>query len=97
MLRFRARALLLAGLLALAGAARPAAATAADPATRRFGPITVLGNARTATGLILRELGFRAGDPWDASAVDRAWDHLEDLGSFAFVSSSEMSTKASCR
>jgi len=87
MLRFRVRALLLAGLLVCAGAARPTAAADAD--ARRVGPITVQGNTRTVTELILRELGFREGDPWDAGAVDRAWDHLEDLGDFAFVDISE--------
>ena len=89
MLRFRAHALLLAGLLVLAGAGRPATVVAADPVVRRFGPISVQGNTRTATGLILRELGFHEGDPWDAGAVDRAWDRLEDLGDFAFVDFSE--------
>ena len=52
---------------------------------RVFGPITVQGNSRTSTGLILRELGIREGDPYDSGVVQRAWDHLEDLGYFAYV------------
>ncbi len=50
-----------------------------------FGPITVEGNTTTRTDLILHELGFAEGDPFDFAALDAAWEHLEDLGWFAFV------------
>jgi outer membrane protein assembly factor BamA len=50
-----------------------------------FGPVTVEGNTTTRTDLILHELGFAEGDPFDFAALDAAWERLEDLGWFAFV------------
>ncbi|MBU0741794.1 BamA/TamA family outer membrane protein [bacterium] len=50
-----------------------------------FGPITVEGNTATRTDLILHELGFAEGDPFDFALLDASWEHLEDLGWFAFV------------
>ncbi len=47
--------------------------------------IIVEGNTRTDTGVILRELGFAVGDPFDYEQLDQAWDTLEDIGYFAFV------------
>lgn len=74
------------GAPSAAASPAPASPTAAParPA-RTFGPIEVDGNQRTATKLILRELGFREGDPYDAKLVQKAWDRLEDIGYFAFV------------
>jgi len=50
-----------------------------------FGPISVEGNTSTRTDLILHELGFAQGDTFDFKALDASWEHLEDLGWFAFV------------
>jgi len=50
-----------------------------------FGPVTVEGNTSTRTDLILHEIGFAEGDPFDFAALDASWEHLEDLGWFAFV------------
>jgi outer membrane protein assembly factor BamA len=50
-----------------------------------LGEIIVEGNERTDTGVILRELGFEVGDPFDYELLDQAWDRLEDIGYFAFV------------
>jgi outer membrane protein assembly factor BamA len=64
------------------------AALAQDAPTRDapvFGAITVEGNTSTQSALILHELGFAEGDPFDFGVLDRAWEHLEDLGWFAYV------------
>ncbi len=50
-----------------------------------IGPITIEGNSSTATSLILLEMFFHEGDPLDFDQVDATWEHLEDLGWFAFV------------
>ncbi len=50
-----------------------------------FGTIAVEGNTSTRTDLILHELGFSEGEPFDFAALDASWEHLEDLGWFAFV------------
>ena len=70
---------------ALALAALLAASPAGAFTDAVFGPITVTGNSSTHTGLILHELDFAEGDPFDFAALDAAWEHLEDLGWFAFV------------
>lgn len=72
-----------AATLALACLLAPAGAGAFENAV--FGEITVVGNASTRTDLILHELGFAEGDPFDFAALDAAWEHLEDLNWFAFV------------
>jgi len=61
----------------------PHAAAAFENAT--FGPVAVEGNTSTRTDLILHELGFAEGDPFDFAVLDASWEHLEDLGWFAFV------------
>jgi len=62
-----------------------AVAAPMDFSDQVFGPITVEGNTSTSTDLILKETLFRTGDPFDFDAVDDTWEHLEDLGWFAFV------------
>ncbi len=62
-----------------------AATQATAPPARVFGSIEVAGNTRTAAAVILRELGFAAGEPFAPKKVELAWDRLEDLGAFAFV------------
>lgn len=62
----------------------PAAANDYFP-DQTVGPISVEGNTSTRTDLILKELPLREGDPLDYDLVDAAWEHLEDLGWFAFV------------
>ena len=47
--------------------------------------IVIEGNTRTDTGLILRELDLTIGQTFNYEQMDAAWDHLEDLGHFAFV------------
>jgi len=50
-----------------------------------LGEIAIEGNTRTDTDLILRELGLMIGQPFTYEDMDPLWDHLEDLGHFAFV------------
>ncbi len=77
----------IAAALALAAAA--SLASAAEPfggfGPKRFGPIAIEGNSSTRTDLILHELHFAEGDSFRLDLLDRAWEHLEDLGWFAFV------------
>ncbi|HPF34690.1 BamA/TamA family outer membrane protein [bacterium] len=75
--------LLTALLAALPAAAQwPAEAWAED---QTFGDITIRGNASTSAWLIRNELLFASGDAFDMDLVDATWEHLEDLGWFAFV------------
>lgn len=53
-----------------------------DPILTR---IVIEGNTRTDTGYILRELGLETGEPISRERLDEVWDHLEDLGCFAYV------------
>jgi len=80
------------GLIAVLGAVLflgPAAAAAEDNpfsfGAHLFGPIAVEGNTTTRTDLILHELSFAPGDSFDIDLIDESWEHLEDLGWFAFV------------
>ncbi|HPF70889.1 MAG TPA: POTRA domain-containing protein, partial [Candidatus Krumholzibacteria bacterium] len=78
---------LLAALLLIA--AFPAAAAddeaSADDDVPRLAAIEIEGNTHTDTGLILREMGLEIGQPFTYDDMDPVWDHLEDLGYFAFV------------
>jgi outer membrane protein assembly factor BamA len=60
-------------------------AAGAAGAQTHFGPITVEGNSVTASSLILHELPFAEGDAFSFELLDKAWEHLEDLGWFAYV------------
>ncbi len=71
----------LTGLLA----ATMAVAEPMDFSHQVFGPLIVEGNTSTSTALILKETLFQAGDSFDFDLVDMTWEHLEDLGWFAFV------------
>ncbi|NTU59992.1 MAG: outer membrane protein assembly factor BamA [Deltaproteobacteria bacterium] len=51
----------------------------------RFGKIVVSGNARTRTGVILREVTFKEGDPWNAQEVVLSRQKLFRLGFFQKV------------
>lgn len=86
----RPRPILIPALLAaalLTAAALPSSCPASDFVFGRgvFGPVTVEGNTSTRTDLILHELSFAPGDSFDIDVIDAAWEHLEDLGWFAFV------------
>ncbi|MCP4573845.1 MAG: BamA/TamA family outer membrane protein [bacterium] len=50
-----------------------------------LGEIVLEGNTRTDTDLILREMGLTLGQPFAYEDLDPVWDHLEDIGWFAFV------------
>lgn len=50
-----------------------------------LGEILIEGNERTDADLILREMGLEVGRPFAYEDMDAVWDHLEDLGYFAFV------------
>jgi outer membrane protein assembly factor BamA len=50
-----------------------------------LGEILLEGNERTDDDLILREMGLHLGQPFTYEDMDTVWDHLEDLGHFAFV------------
>lgn len=54
-------------------------------ASTHLGKIVIEGNTRTDTDLILREIGLEMGQPFVYEDMDAVWDHLEDLGYFAFV------------
>ena len=47
--------------------------------------VVITGNTKTGTAVILREIAVAPGDPFPEDMVDPIWDHLEDLGYFAFV------------
>ncbi len=80
---YRFRRLAGAAALALLCLAAPGGVAAFENAV--FGEIAVEGNTSTRTDLILHELGFAEGDPFDFARLDASWEHLEDLGWFAFV------------
>lgn len=69
-------------LLALA---TPANAQAEGDAEPLLGEITITGNTRTETQVILRLIDVEPGDPFDYDTFDAVWDRLEDSGYFAFV------------
>ncbi|MFN2369557.1 MAG: POTRA domain-containing protein, partial [Candidatus Krumholzibacteriia bacterium] len=75
---------LLAGLL-LAGGAALAEEPAAAPVVPVLVAIEIEGNTRTDEDLILREMGLVIGQRFAYDDLDGVWDHLEDLGYFAFV------------
>ncbi len=50
-----------------------------------FGDITVEGNTRTATNVILANISFSTGDQFTNEAVNQSWEKLEDLNWFTFV------------
>jgi len=50
-----------------------------------FGQVVVCGNARTQTKIIVRELTFREGQPWNPEAVAESRRRLFRLGSFRSV------------
>ncbi len=84
--RYLLPALMLAvGLLASA----PARAVFGDGDAALADPILaeirIEGNSRTDTQYILRELSLPIGEPLSRDRLDSAWDHLEDLGCFAYV------------
>ena len=56
--------------------------------------ITIEGNTRTDSGVILRELGLKVGEPFDPEQLDQAWDNLEDMGYFAFVDMTDEENEA---
>ena len=51
----------------------------------RLGELVIEGNTRTDETLIRREMGLVPGQPFSYDDMDAIWDHLEDLGYFAFV------------
>jgi len=74
-------------LTMMAAATAPAAAVEHDDyfSDQTVGAVTVEGNTSTNTDLILKEMLFHEGDALDYDLVDATWEHLEDLGWFAFV------------
>ncbi len=50
-----------------------------------FGDITVEGNTRTETDVILANISFSTGDQFTNEAIDQSWEALEDLNWFGFV------------
>lgn len=50
-----------------------------------FGDITVEGNTRTATNVILANISFSTGDQFTNEVIDQSWEALEDLNWFGFV------------
>ncbi|MFO7609169.1 MAG: BamA/TamA family outer membrane protein [Candidatus Krumholzibacteriia bacterium] len=76
--------ILLTGLL-LGGAAALAEEPAAAPVVPVLVAIEIEGNTRTDEDLILREMGLVIGQRFAYDDLDGVWDHLEDLGYFAFV------------
>ena len=79
MRRIAVRAL---SLIVLAAVLSALPAAGAEP---RFGALTVEGNTVTSTALILHEMPFAEGDTFSFKLLDEAWEHLEDLGWFAYV------------
>ncbi len=69
-------------LLAVAVTAAPASPPPAEPL---IGSITILGNTKTDESVVRRELGLHVGEPFPEEDLDTIWDHLEDVGYFAFV------------
>ena len=47
--------------------------------------IQLEGNTRTQSKYILREMDLKIGQPLTRQRMDEVWDHLEDLGCFAYV------------
>lgn len=89
---FRLRTACAAALVvALAGLAQAPAAFAVFGDTSETDDVPVLmeiqieGNTRTQGTYILREMGLEIGQPLTRERMDEAWDHLEDLGCFAYV------------
>jgi outer membrane protein assembly factor BamA len=67
-----------------------ATGTAAEPESDEYSApmlvaIEIEGNQHTSTALIEREIGLKIGEPFPEERIDPIWDHLEDLGYFAFV------------
>lgn len=93
--RRRARRALVAVLVValLCGAGTAGAQDAADADADTLAPpevpvlaaIEIVGNTRTDETLILREMGLTVGQRFSYDDLDAVWDHLEDLGYFAFV------------
>lgn len=71
--------------------AEPPAQTAAptqfafSQSPQLIGEISIAGARPSNETIIRRELGVKLGDRFDEQALDKTWDHLEDLGYFAFV------------
>jgi len=80
---------ILLGALLTLGAPAPAWAVFGDDdddgGTQILDDIVIAGNTRTDETLILREMDLTVGQPFAYEDMDRVWDHLEDLGLFAFV------------
>ncbi|RKZ19609.1 hypothetical protein DRQ50_01675 [bacterium] len=55
-----------------------------DPAPR-LGEIVIEGNTSTRDKLIRQEMGLVQGQVFTYDDMDAVWDHLEDIGYFAFV------------
>ena len=85
-IRSAARCAILPAVLLFCASASPSFAAFGDGfGAVLFGPVTVEGNTSTRTDLILNELAFAPGDSFAIDLIDDAWEHLEDLGWFAFV------------
>lgn len=80
---------LLLGLALLCFCADPAPAVFGDGEDAVGDPVLVEirieGNTRTRTDYVLHEMGLEIGRPLTRERMDQAWDHLEDLGCFAYV------------
>lgn len=63
----------------------PVLAAAGDEDSPLIGSISIVGNVKTDETVIRRELGLTVGDPFPEEDLDNIWDHLEDVGYFAFV------------
>jgi outer membrane protein insertion porin family len=61
------------------------AAAFTDEEQPLLGEIVIEGNTRTSETLIRRELGLAVGQVFTFDDMDAVWDHLEDVGYFAFV------------
>lgn len=69
---------------------RPCAAHAQNPflqnrGTRTIDSIEFVGNTKTRTYVLERELGFGVGDEYDPEKVSGAWERLEKLDFIAYV------------
>ena len=82
-------ALVLALTAGWLGLATPAAAVFGDSPESVSDPvlaeIRLEGNTKTDSNVILREMDLKIGQPLTRERMDQAWDHLEDLGYFAYV------------
>ena len=67
----------------------PAAAVFGDNPDSELDPvlteIQIEGNSKTDRAFILREMSLEIGQPLTRDRMDEVWDHLEDLGHFAYV------------